>query len=115
MFTPGLAIFYLATILRSDHVCGVKWSRVWHKSRFYRQAVARCMGAEHHRPPTERPLKAPGRNWARALEKRHPILVARRVKALDWNRHEKNIHGKITQWFENFLFRWFVSSAYVKH
>ena len=39
-----------------------------------------------HRPTTERPLKAPGRNWAKALEKRHPELVARRVKALDWSR-----------------------------
>jgi hypothetical protein len=53
-----------------------------------------------HRPTTERPLKAPGRNWAKALEKRHPILLARRVKALDWDRHEKNIYGKITHWFE---------------
>ena len=53
-----------------------------------------------HRPTIERPLKAPGRNWAKALEKRHPILLARRVKALDWNRHEKNIYGKIVHWFE---------------
>jgi hypothetical protein len=36
-----------------------------------------------HRPTTERPLKAPGHNWAKALEKRHLILLARRVKALD--------------------------------
>ena len=48
-----------------------------------------------HRPTTERPLKAPGRNWAKALEKRHLELVARRVKALDWNHHEKNIYRKI--------------------
>jgi hypothetical protein len=48
-----------------------------------------------HRPTAERPPKAPGRNWAKALEKRHPILQARRVKALDWKRHEKNIYGKI--------------------
>lgn len=34
MFTPGLAIFYLATILRLSHVCSVQWSRVWRKSRF---------------------------------------------------------------------------------
>jgi hypothetical protein len=53
-----------------------------------------------HRPTTERPLKAPGRNWAKALEKRHPILLARRVKALDWNRHEKNIYRKVTHWFK---------------
>jgi hypothetical protein len=53
-----------------------------------------------HRPSTERPLKAPGRNWAKALERRHPELVARRVKPLDWNRHEKNIYGKIIYWFK---------------
>ena len=53
-----------------------------------------------HRPATERPPKAPGRNWAKALEKRYLILLARRVKALDWNRHEKNIYRKIIHWFE---------------
>jgi hypothetical protein len=37
----------------------------------------------HYRPTTERPLKAPRYNWAKALEKRYPILLARRVKALD--------------------------------
>jgi hypothetical protein len=25
-----------------------------------------------HRPTTDRPLKPPGRNWTKALEKRHP-------------------------------------------
>ena len=53
-----------------------------------------------HRRATDRPLKPPGRNWSKALEKRHPELIARRVKASDWNRHEKNIYGKITHWFE---------------
>jgi hypothetical protein len=41
MFTPGLAIFYLATILRPDHVCGVQWSRVWRKSRFLEHSIGR--------------------------------------------------------------------------
>ncbi|KAH7333194.1 hypothetical protein BKA65DRAFT_507364 [Rhexocercosporidium sp. MPI-PUGE-AT-0058] len=36
-----------------------------------------------HRPTTKRPPKAPGRNWAKALERRYPILLARRVKVLD--------------------------------
>lgn len=52
------------------------------------------------RPTTKRPLKAPGQNWAKALEKRHPILLARGFKALDWNRHEKTTYGKIIHWFE---------------
>jgi len=53
-----------------------------------------------HRPTTDRPLKPPSRNWTKALEKRHPELIARRVKALDWNRYEKNIYRKMTHWFE---------------
>jgi hypothetical protein len=53
-----------------------------------------------HQPTTDRPLKPLGRNWAKALEKRHLVLIARRVKALDWNRHEKNTYGKIIHWFE---------------
>jgi hypothetical protein len=53
-----------------------------------------------HRPTTDRPFKPPGRNWAKALESRHPELQARRVRALDWNRHEKNTYEKITHWFE---------------
>ena len=34
MFTPGFAIYFLATILRPDHVRGVQWSHVQRKSRF---------------------------------------------------------------------------------
>jgi hypothetical protein len=41
------------------------------------------------RPAADKP---PGRNWAKALENRHKVLKVRRVRALDWNRHEKNIN-----------------------
>ena len=34
MFTPGLAIFHLTTILRPDHVSGVQQSRVWRRVGF---------------------------------------------------------------------------------
>jgi hypothetical protein len=44
--------------------------------------------------------KPPGKNWARAFEKRHPELRARTVRPIDWKRHSNNIHEKITQWFE---------------
>jgi hypothetical protein len=53
-----------------------------------------------NRPIQERPYRPPGKNWAKALENRHPGLKARRVKALDWKRHEKNIYEKIINWFE---------------
>ncbi|KAF4625232.1 hypothetical protein G7Y89_g12940 [Cudoniella acicularis] len=52
------------------------------------------------RPAADRPLKAPGKNWTKALERRHLILTARRLGAMDWNRHEKNIYEKVTRWFE---------------
>jgi hypothetical protein len=51
------------------------------------------------RPEPDRPLKPPGKNWAKSLEKRHPRLRARKVKALNWDRHEKNIFPKIEHWF----------------
>jgi hypothetical protein len=51
------------------------------------------------RPEPDRPLKPPGKNWAKSLEKRHPRLRARKVRALNWDRHEKNIFPKIEHWF----------------
>jgi hypothetical protein len=41
---------------------------------------------------TNIPLKAPGKNWARAFETRHPELKARRKRSLDWKRY--NIYEK---------------------
>lgn len=52
------------------------------------------------RSEPNRPLKPPGKNWAKSLENRHPELKAKKVKALDWDRHEKNIFPKIAYWFE---------------
>jgi hypothetical protein len=52
------------------------------------------------RPEPDRPLKPPGKNWAKSLEKRHPEIKAREVKALDQDRYEKNIFPKIEHWFE---------------
>jgi hypothetical protein len=44
--------------------------------------------------------KPPNKNWPRAFEKRNPELKARRVRSIDWKRHEKNTYVKITHWFE---------------
>lgn len=52
-----------------------------------------------HRLSADRPIKPSGENWARCFEKRHSILKARRVRALDWKRHPNNINEKITDWF----------------
>ncbi len=59
-----------------------------------------AFSATRHRPASDRPLKPPGKNRAKALEKRHPEFQAKRVKALDWNRHEKNSYTKTAYWFE---------------
>ncbi|KAF2729862.1 hypothetical protein EJ04DRAFT_446407, partial [Polyplosphaeria fusca] len=34
-----------------------------------------------HRPPADRPLKPPGANWAKGLERRRPELVARKNRS----------------------------------
>jgi Tc5 transposase DNA-binding domain len=47
---------------------------------------------------TNKPPKPPGRNWARAFEKRHPELKTRRNRPLDWDRY--NIYNKVVHWFE---------------
>jgi exoribonuclease II len=56
--------------------------------------------ATRNRPTQKIPRKSPGKNWAKALGNRHLELKARRVKALDWKRHEKNTYEKITDWLE---------------
>ena len=52
------------------------------------------------RSMTDGMIKPPGKNWPKAFEKRHPELKSRKVKAVDWNRHDSNIYEKITHWFE---------------
>lgn len=45
-------------------------------------------------------VKPPGPKWPQGFYKRHPEVKARRVKPLDWARHDHNIHGKIVHWFD---------------
>lgn len=52
------------------------------------------------RSTTNKPVKPPGKNWARSFEKRHPELRSRRVRSIDWKRHENNIYDKVVEWFE---------------
>lgn len=39
---------------------------------------------------------------ARAFEKRHPELKARRVSSIDWKHHENDIYDKTVEWFRMF-------------
>jgi hypothetical protein len=52
------------------------------------------------RSSTNKPSKPPGKNWAQAFQKRNPMLKARTVKPIDWNRHDKYIYEKVAHWFE---------------
>lgn len=52
------------------------------------------------RSSTTRPKKPPGKNWAQAFGKRHPELRSKRVRSIDWKRHEIHIYDKITGWFD---------------
>lgn len=52
------------------------------------------------RPAPIKPSKPPNKKWAKAFEQRHPELKTRKVRALDWNRHNSNIYQKIIYWFE---------------
>ncbi len=49
---------------------------------------------------TGKAIKPPGKNWAQGFSKRHPVLKLKRVRAIDWKRHETNVYEKIIHWFE---------------
>ena len=51
------------------------------------------------RSTTGKAVRLPGKNWAQGFKKRHPALKSKRVRAIDWKRHENNIYDKITHWF----------------
>lgn len=44
--------------------------------------------------------KRPGKNWPQGFYARHRELKSKRLKALDWVRHEHNILHKVEHWFE---------------
>jgi hypothetical protein len=48
--------------------------------------------------PAGRPSRR-AKNWAKSLEERHPELKTKKIKALGWDRHKKNVFPDITRWF----------------
>jgi hypothetical protein len=50
-------------------------------------------------PDAQVTSKLPGKNWPQALYKRHLDLTSRRLKAIDWKRHEQNIYHETVEWF----------------
>ena len=49
-----------------------------------------------HASSTDGAIKPRGKNWPQGFYNRHPKLKAKRVRALDWHRHDKNIYPKIS-------------------
>ena len=47
---------------------------------------------------SETDVKPPGQDWIKAYLKRHPGLIGRRSKALEWARFD--IYDKVVEWFE---------------
>jgi hypothetical protein len=48
-------------------------------------------------PADDDAVRHPGKNWAQSFYKRHPELKPRRLRPLDWARHD--IYEKVAQWF----------------
>lgn len=49
--------------------------------------------------PVPPEISPPGKNWPQAFYQRHPELRAKRLRPLDWARHDVNIYDKIVAWF----------------
>ena len=62
--------------------------------------VVRCHSSSTFQiPSADDSLQTPGKNWSQGFQKRHPEVAARKLKALDWNRHDLSTYDKITEWF----------------
>lgn len=66
----------------------------------YLPSLAHIIACRRASAMIDKPIKAPNKNWGQAFQKRHPELRARRVRAINWKRSNRNIYHKITEWFE---------------
>jgi len=62
--------------------------------------IARQRSSIFQAPTSDVAIKPPGKNWPQAFYKRNPQVQPKRVKALDWRRHDIDISDKMTHWFE---------------
>jgi hypothetical protein len=53
-----------------------------------------------HGNTTRDSVQPPGKNWPQGFYKRNTELKPRRVKAIDWKRHDHNIYDKVADWFD---------------
>jgi hypothetical protein len=61
--------------------------------------IARQRSSAFQTPADDDNIRPPGKNWPQGFYKCHLELKARRVKALDWARHDHNIYHKVMYWF----------------
>lgn len=59
-----------------------------------RQRISPCVVAA-----AQIDLRPPGKNWPQGFYTRHPALQAKRLRPLDWARHDVNIYDKMVAWF----------------
>jgi hypothetical protein len=69
------------------------------KCRFYStcKLVKRQRSSAFQIPTADDGIRPPGKNWPQGFYKRHPELKARKVRPLDWARHD--IYDKVVEWF----------------
>jgi hypothetical protein len=61
--------------------------------------IARQRSSAFQIPAAGDRVRPPGKNWPQAFYERHPELKSKRVRALDWVRHDHNVYDKVVQWF----------------
>ena len=54
---------------------------------------------QRRRSSPEEIIKPPGKNWPQGFYKRNPLLKARRLRAITWDRHDHTIYPKVEEWF----------------
>ena len=62
--------------------------------------ILRQRSAKSKSPIAYDTIPCPSRNWRLAFCRRHPEVKVRRLKAVDWKRHDFQIYDKITDWFD---------------
>jgi DDE superfamily endonuclease/Tc5 transposase DNA-binding domain len=63
------------------------------------QVIARQRSSTFQIPAADQNLRPPGKNWPQGFYKRHPEVKSKRMRTLDWRRHNLNIREKVMQWF----------------
>lgn len=58
------------------------------------QVIVRQRLSAFHTSLTDDAVEPPGRNWPQGFYTRHSELKSRRVKALDWSRHDRSIYDR---------------------